>query len=113
MNDARGEADGWLKLVDALDARGSWEAAGASFRSAVAPEKWAEQLTATRKPLGELASRILAVEQTLNGLPGEPPGDYVVHQYHAVYDGRQAVTETVTLLREADDNWRVVGYFIR
>lgn len=113
MSNARAQADGWLKLADALDARGSWEAAGASFRAAVAPEEWAEQLMAARKPLGPLTSRILAVEQTLNGLPGEPPGEYIVQQYHAVYDGRQAVTETVTLLREGDGEWRVVGYFIR
>lgn len=103
----------WLRLVDALDGRASWDAAGTSFRSAVTPEAWAEQLLAARNPLGPLTSRTLAVEQALNGLPGEPPGEYVVQQYHAVYDGRQAMTETVTLAREADGDWRVVGYFIR
>lgn len=113
MSDARAQAGEWLKLVDALDARGSWEAASASFRSAVAPEEWAEQLLTARKSLGELTSRILAVEQALKDLPGEPPGEYTVLQYHSVYDDRQAVTETVTLLREADGNWRGVGYFIR
>lgn len=103
----------WLKLVDALDARASWDAAGAGFRSAVTPEVWSEELVAARKPLGPLTTRALAVEQSVNGLPGEPPGEYVIQQYHAVYDARQAVTETVTLSREADGNWRVVGYFIR
>ena len=103
----------WLRLVDALDARASWDAAGASFREAVSPEDWAEQLVAARKPLGPLTTRALAVEQSMNDLPGELPGEYVVQQYHAVYDGRQAVTETLTLLREANGDWRVVGYFIR
>lgn len=111
--DVAARAAEWLKLVDALDARGSWEATGESFRSAVAPEEWASQLTAVRKPLGTLTSRIFAVEETLNDLPDEPPGKYVVRQYHAVYDGRQAVTETVTLRQETDGEWRVVGYFIR
>lgn len=106
-------AANWLSLVDASDASASWDAAGASFRAAVTPKQWAEQLEAARKPLGPLTKRALAVEQAMNGLPGEPPGEYVIQQYHAVYDARQAVTETVTLLREADGEWRVVGYFIR
>lgn len=67
----------------------------------------------TTTSIGPLTSRSLAVEQTFNGLPGAPPGEYVVRQYHAVYDARQAVTETLTLTREADGTWRVIGYFIR
>jgi hypothetical protein len=109
----RDQAAGWLELVDRSDARGSWEAAGATFRSAVSPESWAKELGAARGPLGPLTSRALAVEQFLNGLPGSPPGEYVVQQYHSVYDTTQAVTETVTLVSEADGRWRVVGYFIR
>jgi hypothetical protein len=113
QSEAQARAAAWLDLVDRGDGRASWEAAGATFRSAARPDAWADQLGAARGPLGPLTSRSLAVEQALNGLPGAPPGEYVVQQYHAVYDARKAVTETVTLVREADGQWRVVGYFIR
>ena len=103
----------WLARVDAGDATRSWESAGAVFRSAVTPERWAEQLGAARGPLGALTSRTLAVEQRLDGLPGAPPGQYVVRQYHSVFGGVKAVVETLTLRREDDGAWHAVGYFIR
>lgn len=106
-------AAAWLGAVDAGDAVSSWEAAGAAFRAATTPESWREQLRAARGPLGALTSRTLAVEQRLDGLPGAPPGEYIVRQYHSVYGGVRAVVETLTLLREDDGAWRVVGYFIR
>ena len=103
----------WLALIDAGDATRSWQSSGAVFRSAVTAERWAEQLGAARGPLGALTSRALAVEQRLDGLPGAPPGEYVVRQYHSVYGGVKAVVETLTLRREDDGEWRVAGYFIR
>jgi len=36
-----------------------------------------------------------------------------VRQYHSVSGGVKAVVETLTLRREGDGAWRVVGYFIR
>ena len=113
QSDVRDQAAAWLELVDRGDGPASWEAASATFRAAVTPSAWADQLGAARGPLGPLTSRVLGVEQSFNGLPGAPPGEYVVQQYHAVYDQRKAVTETVTLVREGGDQWRVVGYFIR
>lgn len=112
-SDWQTHATSWLELVDQGDGRGSWNAAGASFKSAITAESWMQQLGDARRPLGPLTSRQVAVEQKLNGLPGEGPGEYVVQQYHAVYDSVKVVTETLTLQREADGNWRVVGYYIR
>ena len=106
------QAAAWLALADAGDGPGSWAAAGAAFRSAVTPDAWDDQLRAARAPLGPLTSRVLAVAQQLNGLPGAPPGEYVVQQYQSVYGAAKAVVETLTLRHEAGD-WRVVGYFIR
>ncbi len=113
QSEVRDQAAAWLELVDRGDGRGSWETAASTFRSAVTPNGWSDQLGAARGPLGALTSRVLAVEQFMNGLPGAPPGEYAVQQYHAVFDGLHAVTETLTLVREADGRWRVVGYYIR
>ena len=110
--DVEPHAAAWLARVDAGDARGSWELAGGVFQAATSPEHWGDKLRGARGPLGPLTSRALAVEQHLNGIPGAPPGEYVVRQYHSVYGGAKAVVETLTLRREAS-GWRVVGYFIR
>jgi hypothetical protein len=107
------QASAWLALADALDAQASWEEAAAIFRSSVTTERWGEQLRAARGPLGPLSTRVLAVEQRLDGLPGAPPGEYVVRQYHSIYNEVMAVVETLTLRREEDGAWRVTGYFIR
>src|ERR1043166_2472862 len=71
-------ANAWLALADAGDGAGSWSSAGAAFRAAVTPERWTEQHAAARGPLGALTSRVRAVEQRLDGLPGAPPGEYLV-----------------------------------
>ena len=46
-------------------------------------------------------------------LPGAPDGDYVLLQNDARFQNKAAAIETVTMSREADGVWRVVGYFIR
>ena len=110
--DVEPQAATWFERIDAGDAHGSWELAGKVFHAATSPERWGDQLRAARGPLGPLTSRALAVEQYLNGIPGAPPGEYVIRQYHSVYGGTKAVVETLTLCRESG-GWRVVGYFIR
>jgi hypothetical protein len=107
------QASSWFALVDAGKTDASWSSAGALFRNALDPALWAAQLRAAREPLGPVTSRVLAVEQRMNALPGIPNAEYIVRQYHSVYGESRAVVETLTLQREADDVWRVVGYFIR
>ena len=111
--DVDSQAASWFALVDAGKGDASWSSAGALFRNALDPALWATQLSAAREPLGPVTSRVLAVEQQLNALPAIPDGEYIVRQYHSVYDRSQAVVETLTLQRESDGVWRVVGYFIR
>jgi Protein of unknown function (DUF4019) len=111
--DVASQSSAWFALVDAGKGDASWSAAGALFREALDPARWDEQPRAAREPLGPLTSRVLAVDQKLDAIPGVPGAEYVVRQYHSVYDRIRAVTETLTLQHEADGVWRVVGYFIR
>lgn len=108
-----GRAAAWLELIDRSDANTSWQQAGAVFRAALTADAWGERLQGARGRLGSLTSRALAVEQRLDGIPGEPPGEYVVRQYHSIFGQTRAVVETLSLRREDDGVWRVVGYFIR
>jgi uncharacterized protein DUF4019 len=46
-------------------------------------------------------------------MPGAPDGDYVLLQFNTTFERKAAAVETVTMVREADGVWRVVGYFVR
>jgi len=45
--------------------------------------------------------------------PGVPEGEYALVSYATRFANTLQGHETVTLEREADGNWRVLGYFVR
>jgi len=45
-------------------------------------------------------------------IPGAPDGDYALLEFRTSFAKKTNSRETVTLEREADDTWRVIGYFI-
>ena len=103
----------WLLLVDAGNYSESWEEAGETFRGAVTKEAWEQQLTAVRTPLGAVASRELKNAQQMTDPPNAPPGDYLLVTFSTSFEGMPTATETVILAKEAEDDWKVAGYFIR
>jgi hypothetical protein len=105
-------ADSWLALVDAGDYEASWRASSKLMRDAVSAADWAATAGAVRRPLGKLISREVRSATLTNTLPGAPDGEYVVIQYDAVFENKQAAVETVTPMQE-DGAWRVSGYYIR
>jgi hypothetical protein len=109
---AREAADSWLALVDVNNFAASWQSASTAFRTAITREKWGEALQAGRKPLGALKMRTLKAATPTKTVPGAPDGEYVVFQFDASYEQKQALVETVTTIRESDGTWRVAGYFI-
>ena len=110
---ARKAAETWLALVDRGQYARSWDEASSLFRNAVEKAAWLKSVQEARKPLGALKSRKLRGAQTTTSLPGAPPGDYVVIQYDASFEGRPAAVETITPMLEADGKWRVSGYYVR
>ena len=112
IDDAKQVATDWHALIDARDGEGSWRVASTVFQGAITSEDWTAKIVDVLNTLGPLTSRQLAVEQRLDTIPGSPPGDYVLLQYHSVFDQTKAVVETITLILE-DDAWRVIGHFVR
>jgi len=109
---AQKEARSWLELTDHGDAAGSWRAAGKKFQSAITADRWTESLREVRPPLGELVGRTVMSTQFTKQIPGAPDGDYALLEFRASFAKKTNSRETVTLEREADDAWRVIGYFI-
>lgn len=103
----------WLVLLDKADYPGSWAQTGAAFRNAVTAEEWTAAAMGTRGRLGVLRERKNKSVQLSNSLPGVPDGEYAVVQFDSVFEQKEKTQESLTLVREPDGAWRVVGYFIR
>ena len=103
----------WLALVDPGRNAESWAAAASGFQRAVAEAQWAAATDAVRAPLGAVVSRTLQSEQRATELPGAPDGEYAVLQFATTFEHKRAAVETVTMMRDADGEWRAAGYFIR
>jgi hypothetical protein len=103
----------WLALADALDGPGSWNAAGSRFKEAVNLEAWGSALQQTRASLGALEQRSALSTQLANKLPDGPDGEFAFVLFRTSFAHKADSRETVTLEREANGAWHVIGYFIR
>jgi hypothetical protein len=79
----------------------------------VTKQKWTDQLSAVRGPLGKLVSREVKSTEYTTTMPGAPDGEYVVIQYTTSFENKRRAVETVTPMKEKDGSWKVSGYFIR
>lgn len=103
----------WLALVDTENYGASWDETASTFRVRISREQWSQMVRAARTPFGLLQKRTLKSASAVTSLPGAPDGEYVVMQFDATFEHKAAAVETVTMARDADQNWRAVGYFIR
>lgn len=110
---AKSAASGWLALVDAQDAKSSWQQASSAFKSAVTAAQWSQALDSVRRPLGALRQRESKAAEFKTSLPGAPDGKYVLLQYQSTFESKAAAVETVTVVMDPDGVWKVVGYFIK
>lgn len=112
-DDAASAALTWLKVVDDGDYAGSWKQAADFFKNAVKQDVWESQVKAVRGPIGALVSRKESSREHALTLPGAPDGEYYVLKFTTVFANKKAAVETITMVREKDNVWRVTGYFIR
>lgn len=104
----------WLAKTDKVDAAAAYDAAGAKFKDAVTVDRWTEALQKARSPLGALDQRTVFQTTFDKKLPdGGPEGEYALVMYRTAFAKKTDSVETVTLEREKDGVWRVIGYFIR
>jgi hypothetical protein len=75
-------------------------------------EQWEQALAKARAPYGAVTARALMSAQPALQAPNMPDGVYVLLIYRTSFAARDA-SETVTMEREADGVWRLVGYSIR
>lgn len=102
----------WLALADTLDATASRNAAGSRFRAAISADQWSVSLRQVRVPPGALEQRAVLSTRFISKLASAPDGDYALVVFRTTFAKRANGLETVTLEREADGGWRVIGYVI-
>lgn len=103
----------WLALTDAGNGAASWEAAAQLFKNAMPRDRWIELLKQVRDPLGKLDQRSVLSTNFATSFPGAPDGNYAIVLFRTSFAKKADGAESVTLQRESDGAWRVVGYFIR
>ena len=103
----------WLALTDVGNAAGSWDAAARQFKNAIPRGGWVESLKKARDPFGKLEQRTVLSTSFATSFPGAPDGNYAIVLFRTSFAKKTDATETVTLERESDGAWRVVGYFVR
>jgi Protein of unknown function (DUF4019) len=110
---ARAATLAWLELADAGDGAATYNAASKRFREAIAMEQWTAALRSARERFGPLKRRTVMVVRPPEPGKDTPPGEFLVVVFRTEFGLRDMATETVTLEREADGTWRVVGYLMR
>jgi hypothetical protein len=103
----------WLAIVDRADAAAAFARAGQRFRTAMPAAQWAEALQKQRTARGAVIRRTAIGTTFQPRIPNMPPGEFAVLLFRTSFDKDPGASETVTLERESDGNWRVVGYHIR
>ena len=103
----------WLLMTDHGDAEESFKRAGARFRGAMSVAQWQAALARERAPRGAVVQRTVTQTALQRSLPGMPEGDYALLQFRTSFAKQTEAGESVTLEREADGAWRVIGYFIK
>ena len=76
-------------------------------------EQWTAALRSARERFGPLKRRTVMVVRPPEPGKDTPPGEFLVVVFRTEFGLRDMATETVTLEREADGKWRVVGYLMR
>lgn len=111
-NAGRLAAAAWLTLLDRRDWGTAWETSAATFRSSVPLGNWMDAIPKVRADVGVLEDRMPLVTGYKTQLAGRPAGDYVTVIFGSKF-AQKPLEETVTVVREPDGRWRVLGYSAR
>ena len=110
---AMAAAQKWLGTVDKGAYAASWQEAADYLKKNVTQDRFAQQLTNVRKPLGNVVSRTVFSKKFTTSAPSAPGSKSAIIEFNTSFAGRKNVVETVTPALEKDGQWRVTGYWIK
>ena len=103
----------FLFLVDTEEYAKSWEVTSENLKKMLSKKAWDEQITKIRSFLGPIVERIHHDISYTDSAIDVPSGEYVVMTFISKFELRERVTETITLMLGDNNQWQVVGYFLR
>lgn len=112
MEEARQAADKWLPSIDGGHYTESWQMASGMFKEKISQKEWVETAGSTLEPLGAVVSRDLRAIVFTHFVPNHPDGDYMIIRFNTKFKEKPDAIETVTLVKEKDNTWKVGGYFV-
>ena len=103
----------FLFLVDTEEYARSWEVSSEKLKKMLSQEVWNEKIAQIRAFLGPIVERIHHDISYTDSASDVPMGEYVVMTFISKFEFRERVIETITLMLDGNDQWQVVGYFLR
>ncbi len=103
----------FLFLVDTEEYAESWKISSEVLQKMLPQKVWSEKISELRTFLGPIVERVQQSISYIDDASDIPSGEYVVMTFVSKFELRERVTETITLLLGDDDQWEVVGYFLR
>jgi hypothetical protein len=103
----------WLQQLDDNQLKEAYGLASPLMRNSVAFEAWQQALVQARGPLGPTLKRELIYGALEKELPGLARGEYAKLRFRTDFAANHEVTEHLTLILEADGQWRAIGYWLQ
>ncbi len=104
---------GWLEKLDKGWYNQCYDESSSYLKTQITIDNWMNNMNSFRKPLGPASKRKELNMFFETELPNSPQGEYVIIQYGTVILEKQAIIETLALMKEADGSWKISGYFIK
>ncbi len=106
-------ATDFFELVDSGQYAQSWESCSAYLKNEVPQPEWVQRLSAVRSVAGKLLERKQKdYIYTRDAGSGVPDGEYMAYHFDSQFQNKDHLVETVTVMLEHDNTWRIAGYFI-
>lgn len=103
----------FLYLVDTEEYAKSWQVASDHLKQMLTEQAWNEKITELRSFLGPIVERIHHDISYAASDRRVPEGEYVVLTFISRFELRERVIEKLTIMLGENDQWQVVGYFLR
>ena len=99
----------WLSLIDENKYPDTWGSLSDIFKKTMTKEQWLDDLEEFRKPLGKLSGRkLLYVTESSD----KEIGEYLIIQYQSLFENKISKGEAVSVVRDSEGAWKILGYSI-
>ncbi len=103
----------FLEQVDAGAYANSWQTSAALLKEKIPQADWVEKLSKARTLSGALVSRQQDDLSYSTSALDSPDGEYVLMVFVSKFERAPSVEETLTVMLDQDNRWRVAGYFMQ